>query len=114
MTHISRAGFTSIVDNLVDNAVRYTSDGGHISVTLTVDDAALDLIVRDDGPAIPAHERERVFERFYRIIPGSTVSGTGLGLSIVRRVAQAHDATIRFVDGLFGAGVGIQVRLPAH
>jgi signal transduction histidine kinase len=51
-----------------------------------------------------------VFERFYRI-PGSTVSGSGLGLAIVRRIALAHDATVRFVDGLSGAGIGVVVRL---
>jgi signal transduction histidine kinase len=112
VARVSRSGFTSIIDNLVDNAVRYAYDGGHVCVSLAVEATALELIVRDDGPGIPPHERERVFERFYRI-PGAAVSGTGLGLSIVRRVGQAHDATIHFVDGLFGAGVGVLVRLPA-
>lgn len=112
VAHVSRSGFTSIVDNLVDNAIRYAPSGGHVSVTIRTNDGGIELVVQDDGPGIPEHERERVFERFYRM-PGSTPSGTGLGLAIVRRVAQAHAARIRFVDGLSGAGVGVVVRLPA-
>jgi signal transduction histidine kinase len=81
-----------------------------VAVSLGVTAGDLEFVVRDDGPGIAPDERERVFERFYRI-PGSTVSGSGLGLAIVRRIAQAHDATVRFVDGLSGAGIGVVVRL---
>ena len=107
---INPSGFVSIVDNLVDNAIRYTPSGGHVAVSLGVAADDLEFVVRDDGPGIAPEERERVFERFYRI-PGSTVPGSGLGLAIVRRIAQAHDATVRFVDGLSGAGIGVVVRL---
>jgi signal transduction histidine kinase len=108
---VNRSGFVSIVDNLVDNAIRYTPSGGHVAVSLAGTEGDLELVVRDDGPGIAPDERERVFERFYRI-PGSTAPGSGLGLAIVRRIAQAHDATVRFVDGLSGTGVGVVVRLP--
>jgi signal transduction histidine kinase len=112
IAQVSRSGLVSIVDNLVDNAIRYAPSGGHVAVTVRSREKGIELIVQDDGPGIPEHERERVFERFYRL-PGSTPSGTGLGLAIVRRVAQAHKARIRFVEGLSGTGIGVLVRLPA-
>jgi signal transduction histidine kinase len=108
--HVSQSGFVSIVDNLVDNAIRYTPSGGHVAVSLREMAGDLEFVVQDDGPGIAPEERERVFERFYRI-PGSAVPGSGLGLAIVRRIAQAHDATVRFVDGLSGTGIGVAVRL---
>jgi signal transduction histidine kinase len=107
---VNRFGFVSIVDNLVDNAIRYTPSGGHVAVTLGTSGGDLEFVVRDDGPGIAPEERARVFERFYRV-PGSTVQGSGLGLAIVERIARAHNATVRFVDGLSGAGIGLAVRL---
>ena len=79
--------------NLLDNAVRYGRPGGHITVSVerTGDDAAV-LTVEDDGPGIPAQDRERVFERFQRLADSGT-EGCGLGLAIVREIAQMHDAT---------------------
>jgi signal transduction histidine kinase len=108
IANVNPAGFVSIVDNLVDNAIRYTPSGGHVAVGLEMSDGDLEFVVRDDGPGIAADERDRVFERFYRI-PGSTAPGSGLGLAIVQRIAQAHNASVRFVDGLAGAGVGVVV-----
>jgi signal transduction histidine kinase len=110
VANVNPAGFISIVDNLVDNAIRYTPSGGHVAVRLEMTAAELEFAVRDDGPGIAAEERDRVFERFYRI-PGSTAQGSGLGLAIVQRIARAHDASVRFVDGLKGAGIGVVVRL---
>jgi signal transduction histidine kinase len=109
--NVNRAGFISIIDNLVDNAIRYAPTGGFVQVTLTIDDAGLSLAVRDDGPGIAPQERERVFERFYRT-PGTVASGTGLGLAIVRKIVQAHRASIAFADGLNGRGIGIVVTMP--
>ena len=108
--HVSPSGFISIVDNLVDNAIRYTPCGGHVAVSLGMKDDNLELMVQDDGPGIAPEERDRVFERFYRI-PGSSARGSGLGLAIVQRIAQAHHATVRFVDGIGGDGIGIVVAL---
>jgi signal transduction histidine kinase len=107
---VNPAGFVSIVDNLVDNAIRYTPGGGHVAVQLGMNEGDLEFVVRDDGPGIAPEERDRVFERFYRI-PGSTAQGSGLGLAIVQRFARAHNASVRFVDGLAGAGIGVVVRL---
>ena len=108
---VNRAGFISIVDNLVDNAIRYAPTGGFVQVMLSIHDGGLALAVRDDGPGIALQERERVFERFYRT-PGNVASGTGLGLSIVQKIVQAHRASIEFVDGLNGRGVGFVVTIP--
>jgi signal transduction histidine kinase len=108
---VNRAGFVSIIDNLVDNAIRYAPVGGYVLVVLEVNSAGLSLAVRDDGPGIAPQERERVFERFYRT-PGTTAPGTGLGLAIVRKIVQAHRASIAFADGMNGRGISVVVTLP--
>jgi signal transduction histidine kinase len=110
---VNRAGFISIVDNLVDNAIRYALTGGYVLVVLDVNAHGLTLAVRDDGPGIEPEERERVFERFYRT-PGTAAPGSGLGLAIVRKIAQAHRATIAFAEGLNGRGIGVVITLPVN
>ena len=107
---VNPTGFASIIDNLVDNAIRYTPSGGCVCVQLQAQDREIALIVRDNGPGIAPGERDRVFQRFYRI-PGSTSQGSGLGLAIVQRIAKAHNASVRFVEGIAGSGLGIMVRL---
>ncbi len=109
---VNRAGFISIVDNLVDNAIRYALSGGYVLVVLDVNASGLTLAVRDDGPGIEPEERERVFERFYRT-PGTAAAGSGLGLAIVRKIVQAHRASIAFAEGLNGRGIGVVITLPA-
>lgn len=93
----------SIVGNLADNSIRYGNDGGRVVVTLTSLDEGWLLSVADDGPGIPAEDRDQVFERFYR---GShdEMQGTGLGLAIVRTAAARLGATVRITDGLDGRG----------
>ena len=84
-----------LLSNLIDNALRYTPAGGSVTVRVRRDGAggpAL-LEVEDTGPGIAPSERERVFERFYRIL-GSNTQGSGLGLAIVREIAQQHGAEI--------------------
>ena len=78
-----------LVGNLVDNAIRYTPEGGKVDVILSNDGTGLILKVKDTGPGIPIEERERIFERFYRIA-GNEVQGSGLGLAIVNQIAQLH------------------------
>ncbi|WP_298018226.1 ATP-binding protein [uncultured Castellaniella sp.] len=108
---VNRAGFISILDNLVDNAIRYTASSGHVEVRIVRFSKHLELSVCDDGPGILPAERERIFERFYRI-PGTTQQGSGLGLAIVRRIAQSHGATIQWCAGLHGRGIGVIVSIP--
>ncbi|MFO1418112.1 MAG: sensor histidine kinase N-terminal domain-containing protein [Methylotetracoccus sp.] len=100
-----------LLDNLLDNAVRYGRDRGHIAVVLR-DGAAPMLRVEDDGPGIAEAERERVFERFYRI-PGSPGDGCGLGLAIVREIADTHGAGIVVRARSRQRGTRIELRFPA-
>jgi len=107
-----RTALASLLDNLLDNAIRYTPERGRIEVQLRQDGDAVLLAVCDDGPGIPPTEREQVFDRFYRL-PDSLVGGTGLGLAIVRRVVELHGGEVKVGGGLAGRGAGFYVRLPA-
>jgi len=99
----------TLAANLVDNAMRYTPAGGHVDVAVERRGGAPALVVRDDGPGIPASERAQVFERFAR---GSHADapGSGLGLAIVRRIADRHGATVTLGDGPGGRGLEVVVR----
>ncbi len=80
--------------NLIDNALNYTPAGGRVTARCGVDGAGRAYVeVEDNGPGIPAEERERIFERFYRPA-GTSGQGTGLGLAIVKEVAERHGADI--------------------
>jgi two-component system, OmpR family, sensor histidine kinase TctE len=83
-----------LLKNLVDNALHYTPRGGTITVRVRQAGSAAFLEVEDTGPGIPDGERERVFDRFYRIL-GTNVDGSGLGLAIVREIAHQHGALLR-------------------
>jgi two-component system sensor histidine kinase QseC len=98
-----------LISNLVDNAIHYAGDGGHIDVTLQASPEGLQLLVCDDGPGIAPDQRDRVFERFYRIAPQHQ-PGTGLGLAICQRVAELHHATIALSEGLLGRGLTVSVK----
>jgi signal transduction histidine kinase len=113
------AGLRAMVSNLVDNAVRYTPAGGQVDVSVSRDGDDVLLAVRDTGPGVPPRERQRVFDRFYRVPDAVTASapGSGLGLAIVKRVAERHDATIALGTGLAGPqseGLGVTVRIPGQ
>lgn len=84
-----------LLNNLIDNALRYTPTQGSVTVRVRHDEArALAIVeVEDNGPGIAAGERDLVFDRFYRIL-GSESEGSGLGLAIVREIAQRHDAEV--------------------
>ena len=82
-----------LLSNLIDNALRYTPAGGSVTGRVRCDGDRALLEVEDTGPGIAPNERERVFERFYRIL-GSNTEGSGLGLAIVREIAQQHGAEI--------------------
>lgn len=75
--------------NLVENAIRYTPEGGKVDVSVLYDQGSPVIRVQDSGPGIPEQELGRVFDRFYRV-PGTRASGSGLGLAIVRRIADGH------------------------
>jgi two-component system, OmpR family, sensor histidine kinase TctE len=106
-----------LLTNLVDNALVYTSAGGHITVRCGIVDnvtpAEAFLEVEDDGPGIPESERARVTVRFYRA-PGSGGNGCGLGLAIVDDIARVHGAALEIGEGASNRGARVRVRFPAH
>ena len=101
-----------LLGNLVDNALRYTPAGGKVDVEVFAADGKPVLAVADTGPGIPLAERERVFDRFYRV-PGSHVTGTGLGLAIVSSIAQVHGARVELKDAS-GGGLRVEVIFPVR
>ena len=103
---------TALGRNLVDNAIRYTPDGGSVCIRTGHRDGSVVFSVSDTGPGIAPPERERIFERFYRI-SGSAESGSGLGLSIVRRIAELHGAALAIEDGENGRGTCFTLRFSA-
>jgi two-component system OmpR family sensor kinase len=101
-------GLHALVRNLVDNAIRYSPAGGEVRLALFKEGGATAIVVEDSGPGIPAAERSRVFDRFFRL-PGAKAEGSGLGLAIVKQVADAHDAKIELADGEQGRGLRVTV-----
>ena len=101
-----------LMNNLCDNAMRYTPADGHIEIRTYIHDSKAFIEVCDDGPGVPETERERIFERFYRAEGTKTSPGTGLGLAIVRRVAELHGGTPSLDDGLNGKGVCFRISFP--
>jgi len=100
-----------MLNNLLDNAIRYTQPGGQVTVCVTAREGRVVLSVEDNGPGIAESERERVFERFYRVL-GSGVEGCGLGLAIVREIAQSHGAEVKLRPGPAGAGTVVWIVFP--
>jgi two-component system sensor histidine kinase QseC len=98
-----------LVDNLIDNAIKYSDSMSTIRVRLMNESARIKLQISDRGRGIPEEYREKVFERFYRINQSET-HGTGLGLSIVKRAAQQHAATVELASNL-EAGHGLVVTI---
>jgi signal transduction histidine kinase len=107
-----RAALRRAVRNLVDNAARHARSA--VAVGVAVDGGDAVVVVDDDGPGVPAAERERVFERFARLDEGRArgAGGAGLGLALVRAVAAAHGGTARVLDAPLG-GARFEFRLPA-
>jgi two-component system OmpR family sensor kinase len=106
------AALRMAITNLLDNALRYTPAGGRVELALQEDADLWRLAVSDTGPGLPADERERVFDRFYRG-RDSTAPGSGLGLAIVREVALLHGGSAFIDDGPGGRGLTVGFRLPA-
>ncbi len=110
--------FTQAVSNLVENALKYTHDGGHIALTaVRRADGRIEIAVSDDGPGIAPADRDRVQERFVRLESARSSPGAGLGLSLVAAVARLHRGGLHLRDGLDngqgGKGLGAALVLPA-
>ena len=105
----------SLLSNLVGNAIKYTPAGGRIRVQVGTHDGEAVLDVIDSGVGIPAEQRDRVFDRFYRMDGDrheTVATGCGLGLSIVRQVVDLHGARIEMRDSVFGRGLWVRVVFP--
>jgi len=101
---------TQMIANLVENALRHCHAGTRIKVRMSRADDSVLLEVSDNGPGIPAEERDRVFRRFYRLEKSRTTSGNGLGLSMVRAIAELHNATVQLEDSHPGLRVLVRFR----
>lgn len=104
--------FEQALVNLLENAARYSPPGGRIAVSARREGDTLEVTVADQGPGIPAEERERVFDMFYRVREGDRRVGTGLGLSICRAVVQAHGGEIGVADPPTGVGARLRIAVP--
>lgn len=112
VAHGDRALVTQLLANLVENAVRHGRAGGHVSLTLApAADGGAEAVIADDGPGIPAEERERVFRRFHRLDAARATPGAGLGLALVRAVASLHGMTVTLADA--APGLTVRVAIPA-
>ena len=104
---------SAVVKNLVDNAIRYTPVGGKVDLSVTTQEGRAVMRIQDSGPGIPAAERGRVFDPFYRTL-GSDQIGSGLGLSIVKAVTDRIGAEIQlaYTDDAHNCGLRVFVILP--
>lgn len=110
MTNVDETSIRLLIRNLLSNAINYTPVDGAITLNLHHDKADSVFTIVDNGPGIPAAERERVFDRFYRS-QNHEQSGCGIGLSIVKQVVELHKATISLQDSENGSGLKVIIRL---
>ncbi|EYS97498.1 histidine kinase [Cupriavidus sp. SK-4] len=122
MVQGNRLMLTEMLNNLLDNAIRYTPRGGHATVRVSADafEPFAYLDVEDTGPGIAPAERERVMERFYRVL-GTNTEGSGLGLAIVREIVQQHGGDVQISDHVYqqsprlaGAHFRVTLRRPDY
>jgi signal transduction histidine kinase len=102
---------TQMIDNLMTNAIKFTPDGGKVTVSVGLRAETLHVEVADSGVGIPEDEVGRLFERFFRASTGTNAPGTGLGLSIVQSIAQVHGGTVN-VTSTLGVGTTFHIDLP--
>jgi len=109
--------FRQAVSNLIENALKYTHEGGHIEIhALKRADGRIEIAVLDDGPGIAPADRDRVLERFVRLESARSSPGAGLGLSLVAAVARLHNGGLHLRDGIGQGerrGLGAVLVLPA-
>lgn len=97
--------------NLVDNAVRYSREGGRVQVEVLRTGDSVRVRITDQGPGLSADERKKVGQRFYRVL-GNAATGSGLGLSITRRIAELHDGALELKQNSGGQGLTAELQLP--
>jgi len=102
---------TWALSNLLSNAFRYTPAGGRVDITAAAEESCVSIAVSDNGPGIPAEQRERIFEPFVQAADGGEIGAAGLGLAIVRDIVQAHGGRIH-LDTEVGRGSRFTLELP--
>ena len=102
-----------LLRNLLDNAIKYSPEGGQVDISFCAADGRVRLTVEDTGPGIPDSERERVFDRFYRGAAQAAVPGSGLGLAIVQSIVKAHGAEVVLGRSARLGGLKVDVSFPA-
>jgi two-component system OmpR family sensor kinase len=102
-----------LLRNLIDNAIKYTPAGGRVDLEVKAAEGGALIEVHDSGPGIPVEERERVFDRFYRIA-GSAAGGSGLGMAIIKAIADRHGATLSLDQSERLKGLLVKVMFPAQ
>lgn len=115
LVHAAETDLTTLLKNLVDNAIRYTPRGGRVDLSVRTDDGNTSIFIDDTGPGISPEERERVFDRFYRVL-GTGQTGSGLGLAIVQTIARRVGARVSLGDAPWGdgrSGLRVTILFPA-
>ena len=102
-----------VVQNLMDNALKFTPDGGKVTIALNNVGGNVEVKIADTGPGIPEEEQSYIFERYRQAAPGAEKKGTGLGLAIVKKMLDLHDATIQ-VQSRLNEGTVFWFQLPTH
>lgn len=109
-----REGITEVLTNIVENAIKYNKSGGEVDVNVGEQGGMAVVTVSDTGIGIPESEKNKIFDRFYRVDASRSVTvGSGLGLSIVRSIVEAHGGDIH-VDSVVGTGSTFVIRLPRN
>ena len=109
--HADAVRLGQAINNLLDNALKYTPAGGHVTLAARAEPAAAVLTVTDNGPGVPAGERDAIFRRLYRSDASRSQRGLGLGLSLAKAIVESHGGTIA-VDDAPAGGARFTVRLP--
>lgn len=113
LMYANETAIAILIRNLVDNAIRYTPIGGNVKVYLQENEDNILIQVTDNGPGIPKELRNRVFERFYRVL-GTQASGSGLGLAIVQQIVELHHAHIVLDEPPSGQGLEFSIYFPKY
>jgi signal transduction histidine kinase len=109
--HVDRSRMRQVLANLVDNAVKYTPDGGHVALSAARDASTVRITVTDNGIGIDPEAQPRIWDRLYRADDSRSEQGLGLGLSLVKAIVEAHGGSVQ-VDSTAGEGSTFTVRLP--
>jgi signal transduction histidine kinase len=106
-----RVRLEQVAANLIDNAIKYTPEGGAVTIIVTADDSRARLSVKDNGVGISAEEQPRIWDRLFRGDQSRAERGLGLGLSLVKAIVNAHGGTVS-VESASGKGSTFTVSLP--